>query len=259
MVHVERDQYTEHVKDVKALEAVGISPPTEWTAMHKRLTEYLALDTPVRAKLIDAIGEGKGDIAALRAGAYAEAAVSPQTNRAVIAGVHHKLLAIYAGVAPKNHARLASEFNKLAKEFTTLAGVVDVESDATLMVDAPEDQRQAWIAAPLIAAELDSRLPALRSAVALCGVPTKGEEVLLAMAIDPGPAHRRALWTAWASTGRAGRWSAIVKCGAEIHAGGYDHITPYRHPKPLVHEQQRRDGLVLNVVRDPEDEATAVA
>ena len=101
MVMIERDPYTEHVKNVKALAAVGISPPAEWTAMHQRLTDYLGLNTPVRAQLIDAIGEGKGDIAALRAGAYAEAAVSPQTNKAVVSGVHNKLLQVYAGHGKK--------------------------------------------------------------------------------------------------------------------------------------------------------------
>ena len=43
---VDRDAFTEHVKHVKALEAVGISPPSEWTKVHQRLTDFLRLKRP---------------------------------------------------------------------------------------------------------------------------------------------------------------------------------------------------------------------
>lgn len=263
MVFVEKDMYSEHVKNVKALAAVGISPPAEWTAIHKRLTEYLALDTPVRAQLIDAIGEGKGgDIAALRAGAYAEAAVVPTVNRAVIAGVHARLLQVYAGHARKNYVKLALEFNDAAKEFTTIAGIVNPDIDAASVVGFPEDQRQAWLSAPLVAAELDKRLPALRAAAELCGVSTKAEQFQLAMVVDPAAAHRRRVWEGWASDGRAGRWSGIVKSGAKIHADPLDKVAPYRRPKPLEQKTEHRNGLVVVTTIDPEDvesQATAVA
>ena len=78
---VDRDPFTEFVKNVKTLEAVGISPPPDWTNVHQRLVDFLRLKRPSRDKLIAAIAEGDGDVAALRAQAYAEATVVPATRR----------------------------------------------------------------------------------------------------------------------------------------------------------------------------------
>ena len=165
--------------------------------------------------------------------------------------MHHKLLQLYSGHARKNHQKLAEQFNTAAEELTGIMAIVDVERDATTMVDAPEDQRQAWIAAPLIAAKLDSLLPAIAAAAELAGMSTKDEAVQLALAIDPACAHRRRLWEAWSAKGRTGRWSAILKAGAKIHADQLDRVTAYRHPRPLVHEQEHRDGMVFTSSATP--------
>ena len=140
---VDRDPFAEHVKHVKTIEAVGISPPPDWAKVHVRLTDFLQLKTPTRDRLVDAIVEGDGDVVALRAMAYAETVVQPAVNRSVIAGVHNKLRQIYSGHARKNHQKLAEQFNAAAREFTAAAGIVDADTDATMMVDAPEDQRLA--------------------------------------------------------------------------------------------------------------------
>jgi hypothetical protein len=71
----------ERAKNVKTREAVGISPRPDWTKVHQRLVDFLRLKSPSRDKLIAAIAEGDGDIAALRAHAYAEATVGPLTAR----------------------------------------------------------------------------------------------------------------------------------------------------------------------------------
>jgi hypothetical protein len=89
--------------------------------VHQRLVDFLRLKSPSRDKLIAAIAEGDGDVAALRAQAYAEATVVPMVNRAVIAGVHNKLLQAYSGHVRKNHQKLADQFNTAAKEFAAAA------------------------------------------------------------------------------------------------------------------------------------------
>ena len=63
---VDRDPFDQHVKHVKALEAVGIPPPPDWAKVHVRLNDFLRLKTLARDRLIDAIAEGDGDVVALR-------------------------------------------------------------------------------------------------------------------------------------------------------------------------------------------------
>lgn len=94
----------------------------------------------------------------------------------------------------------------------------------------------------------------LRAAAEAAGMDTRDEAFQLALVIDPGSAHRRRLWEAWASDGRAGRWSAIIAAGAKIHADGLDRVSPYRRPKPLEYKQETRGGLTFNLTIDPEDE-----
>jgi hypothetical protein len=72
----------------------------------------------------------------------------PAINRAVIAGLHNKLVQLYSGHARANHKKLADQFNTAAKEFAAAAAIVDPERDATAMVDEDEARRSAWRSAP---------------------------------------------------------------------------------------------------------------
>lgn len=122
--------------------------------VHQRLVDFLRLKSPSRDKLIAAIAEGDGDGAALRAPAYVEATVVPAIDRAVIAGVHNKLVQLCSGHTRANHKKLADQFNSAAKEFAVAAAIVDPERDATAMVDEDEARRSAWLSAPLVTARL---------------------------------------------------------------------------------------------------------
>ena len=124
---------------------MGISPRPDWTKVYQRLVDLLRLKSPSRDKLIAAIAEGDGDVAALRAQAYAEATVVPAINHAVIAGAHNKLVQLYSGHARANHKKLADQFNSAAKEFAAAAAIADPERDATAMVDEDEASRSAWL------------------------------------------------------------------------------------------------------------------
>ena len=145
---------------------------------------------------------------ALRAQAYAEATIVPPVNRVVVDGVHHKLLQTYSGHARKNHRKLADEFNAAAKEFAAAAAIVDPNTDAIEMVDAPENQRQAWINAPMLAAQPSRSTPALAAAAALGGVDTRRDEAVWPLAVDPAGAH-----TAVASGKRGPRNGGVPDAG----------------------------------------------
>jgi hypothetical protein len=85
--------------------------------VHQRSVDLLRLKSPPRDKPIAAIAEGDGDVAALREQAYAEATVVPAINRAVIAGVHNKIVQLYSGHAGANHKKPEDQFNTAAKKF----------------------------------------------------------------------------------------------------------------------------------------------
>ena len=170
-----------------------------------------------------------------------------------------RLLQVYSGHSRNNHRKLADEFNAAAKDFTAAAAIVSPDAAAVEMVTAPEDQRQAWSATPALAARLDALVPVIAAAAALGGVDTRRDEAVLPLVVDPAGAHRRRVWEAWAAKGRAGRWSAIIACGALVHAGPLDQVTSYRRPKPIEHVRETRDGFVTTRAVDPEDPVVAAA
>jgi hypothetical protein len=81
---------------------------------------------------------------------------------------------------------------------------------------------------------------------------------VLPLVCDPGTAHRRRVWEAWAGQGRTGRWGPLLRLGVVLRAFPADKLgefDPYRQPAPL----QTRDeptgmrGISREVVYDPED------
>jgi hypothetical protein len=82
----------------------------------------------------------------------------------------------------------------------------------------------------------------LRHAAELCGISIGWQAYdggILALVVEPGACSRAELFKAWQTTsGRAGRWAALLKAGAKIRAHPLDDFTPY-HPdddKPKVAE-----------------------
>lgn len=257
----DRDPFTEHTRRVRTLEQAGITPPDEWTKVRQRFDEFLALKTPCRDRLTQAItNPDDADIPVLRAAAFAEATIVPATNHAVKGAVYAKLVEVYSPVARSNYKKVATRFNDAATNFTAAADVVNPETAAEAMVTAPEASRTAWSQAPLHAGRLDALMPALIAAAELCGVSiVKDERMQLPLVVDDRGSHRRRLWEAWNhKDGRCGRWTAILATGAAIKAADLANLHPYALPRPLETSQEHRAGMVFSVVRDPDDTPEAV-
>ena len=62
-----------------AVDATGVDPPAEWTALRGRFNDYLHLESRVAAQLAKAVVSGAGptEIASLRAQALAVATAMP--------------------------------------------------------------------------------------------------------------------------------------------------------------------------------------
>jgi hypothetical protein len=99
------------------------------------------------------------------------------------------------------------------------------------------------------------------AAARLAGAPTVDDESMLeiALTLDTRKLHRRRVWECWSSTGRAGRWVALHKLGAEIRAHCRpERLEPYRAPRPLkMRWVQGVHGGGEKLIIDPEDNPNA--
>jgi hypothetical protein len=251
-----------HAEHVRAVEAAGVTPPPEWTALKERITAFNRMATPCRDHLIDAViaGAPAEDIAKLRAAAFAEPAEPPEVGYAVLHAGYEELCAIYRPHAQANYQKIADKFDKAAAEFSTAAQLVDPDASAESIIVNNEEQRTAWAELPRYAARIDSLIAGLRAAAELTGTSTKRQEAQLALTVDATGLHRRRVWAAWHDTGsRAGRWGALVRLGATIRAATLDGFTEYSLPKPFEEKIERHDGMVVAVTIDPEDAEVAQA
>jgi len=273
------DGFAERRRRVDIVTGAGIAPPPRWVELNQRVNDYLALDADVLVeRLAQAVIDPPKnvDLCSLWVSALA-AQASPQTiatvqNR-VVAAVQKEMIAAYQPVAANNYRTLAEQFDSIAAEFDTCCRVVDVSSSPVSMVTANDESRAAWVEAERLAHRLDSVLEAMCAAAELAGTrldDSNGElgqlwyqgnlddAAVLALAVEPGPLHRRKVWTAWMTTeGRCHRWQALHKLGARIRAADLDDFTPYRRPAAIVHRQEQIVGQPRGTVRmaqiDPED------
>ena len=272
------DRFVHHRKLIAEITDAGVTPPPRWTELNDRLDGYLSLPATAAQRLADAViaPTKNTDVPLLRAIALAEQSATPDrvaaVNRVVIDAIEQQMLDAYAPVALKNYRTLADAFDALAGEFTALVNVVDCEADPRDMMAASEEQRQAWISAELKAAALDGALPPLAAAAQLAGIRLDAPNrhapgwwhsplstgALIALAVHTDGLHRRRVWEAWKSTGRCGRWTALVALGAHIGAAALRDFEPYREPRPLIYRQQQVPGAprgdIENIVIDPEDD-----
>ena len=254
------EQFRDHVAAVGTVAATGVQPPEEWTLLRQRLDGFTALETPMLDRLTKSViqPETGCDIELLRAAAIAEQAppqqIAPVTNR-VVDAVLAELRRSYASVARDNYQAVARIFDSAAKQFTDAATITDVEADSAAMIDKPDKPRKAWLAAESFANQLTRLMPPLAAAAGLAGINgADTDPVLLALAADPGTAHRRRTWEAFLSRdGRCGRWSALHRLGVVIRAASLDGLEPYREPKPLERrEEPVARGVTKTVIHDPE-------
>lgn len=254
----------DHVQTVSALANVGIEPPPAWVELRQRHTDYLALQFPIRGKLVDAILSGTGDIEALRALAAAEgfAQTGTQANAHIEHAVLHRLKELYDG--PAAYRAIVAKFDDAAAHFKDAAAHCDPDADGATLVGTPERKQRAWLNAALHAAELSKLCIPLCAAATLCGCDIHASDAprLLPLCVttaDITGKRRRTLWDAWDSTdGRCGRWSAIQRAGFEIKAlANLDQHTEYRRALPIQRVQEQIPGKPAGTIRwreiDPEE------
>lgn len=255
-----RDPVAAHTSAVDTLAAAGIEPPPGWVELRERMTATPS-DTML-ARYVAAVvdSDPDADLAALRAGALAEATAAPTdvaaVNNAVRAAVARRLRDLYTPVAETSYAQVAALFDAAAAKLAAAIAIVDPDADPAVVVGADNKTRQAWADCSIAAAELDRLLPALQAAAELCGVTTSSREALLALTVDPGALHRRRVWEAWDTTrGRAGRWAALLALGATVRAcPAITALEPYRRPKPMEEHWERTGrGTHKRHIVDPED------
>jgi hypothetical protein len=244
-----RDLFRSHTGAITTLNDAGIHPPTEWTALLERYAHYIDLGDHAADRLAAEIVTPTGaDLVGLRAAALAEqigrsgddAAINERVQGAVL----RQLEAIYQPAARENYKRAAERYNSAGKRFAIAAALVDVEATGENLIAASAGEREAWLTAPALAAELDQALHVVFAAAALCdGVPADvafatgatdldTTEYQIALACDPHGAHRRKTWACFAKTdGRTGRWGALHALGVRIKAAPDPaSVTPYARP-----------------------------
>jgi len=260
------EKFKKHRSLVGVLADAGVPPPARWTELNEQLSTYLDLDDLAAQRLAAAVitPHKNTDLTALRAHALAEQSAPPeraaQVLKLVVFAVLDAMLDVYTPVAQENYRHIADRFNCAAERFVHAANTVDAESDPRDMVVADDAQRQAWLDAEILAAELDQLVPVLVAAAELAGVHiTNNAGPMIAATVATEGMHRRKIWQAWQHTGgRTSRWGALNKLGALIRACDLATFQPYREPRPLIYKQQQAigqpRGIVEQIVIDPEDE-----
>lgn len=226
-----QDPMRDFFNNVDAIVAAGVSLPPEFVALRERLNKFSVIATPCRDRLRDALinPSSDDDLPMLRAAALIETEIEPhKLNGQARHWVFQKLKEINSAIAAGNYAKLAAEFDKIAKAFTAATKTVDVEADAATLISAPERERKTWVEAELLAQQLTEAVPGLQDAALLAGLADVRGDDVLALVADPGDELTgRQTWTAWFSKGRCGRWSALVAAGITLRAAKLDEFKPY--------------------------------
>ena len=269
-----------HRDTVAAVTAAGVEPPARWRELDAALTTYTATEFTAAQRLADQIVRPvkSVDVAALRAMAIAEAMATPGALAAVqgsvVSALHAAMLEAWSVSADNAYRQIADQFNAAADLFVAAAQVADPAAAATDMVAADEPVRQSWLTCAVQSARLDELVLPLCYSAELTGLRITAadeqiaqswwqadvaDEAVIPLVCDPGQLHRRKVWDAYENTtGRTGRWGALVAVGATIRAPlSLDGFERYRRPKPIIHKQRQITGAPLgyieNVALDPED------
>jgi hypothetical protein len=250
-----RDTWPAHTRAVGILQDAGIAPPPEWSAVHQRYIKLIELPDEGLDRLANAVINGTGDWTELRALAMTEelarSAHDANINEQVQQRVLTELVNLYKAAAPRNYKLAAAKFDTAAAALTAAAKHIDLESPGDQLAAASSAARQAWLDAPSLATELGEALHALCAAAALAGAPpdvafvtSSADDITTAehqigLCADPGKAHRRKVWEAWAITGgRTARWGALHKLGVKLRAASDPVTAFYKRPENLVTVQK---------------------
>jgi hypothetical protein len=247
-----RDPWNCHTAAMETLRQAGIEPPAEWSALLCRYADYIELGNHAIDRLIaHLVNPTNGaDLTHLRANALVEevarAGDDSSINGRVQEAVLRQLVASYATVAQRNYETVARRFNDVAKRFADYCRAVNVEGSPEALLAASPAGREAWLGAPSVSVELEETLRVLLAAAALNGArpdvafvtaatDTETQEFQIGLACDPGKAHRRRVWEAWAAKkGRTGRWGALSALGVRLRAAKDPAAAaPYARPEQL--------------------------
>jgi len=262
------DEYTIHTGAVDLIASAGAAIPAEWTALRDRFeNSELNRESAIRRHTSALIaGNPKIDMTALYVAALAEAAAMPPNHAQVInhakVQVTARLREIFADSANGVYGTIATKINDTAAAFTQCANTVDVTADAADLIEASTEIRSAYVTAEIEAQKLNQLLPVLSAAAALCGLDNADTaELQIPLIVDTHMVGRRALWTAWESTGRCGRWPEIVKL-TEIRAADTPNVESYRRPLPLQEkivpvDRWRHQRIVVDPEVELEQKTTA--
>lgn len=229
-----------------------------WSAANSDPTE-----DELQAHILDAIKVGDTQAVDQAMTRYAVAKLDHAHVRGRIArAVLPAMRAAYVETAADNYAGIAKRYDEAAGRLTKCAAVVDITLDADKVVAFDAKQRTAWMDSAVIAKEVDRLLAVLVDAATLAGIRDADSHVgtRIALCSDPGTAHRRRVFEAWASKGRCGKWAALLALGVTLRAATLDGFAPYADPAPIVVRQQSvAMGAGVHGTRqipvDPEDAA----
>ncbi len=241
-----RDAFRCHISAVETRSIAGITPPREWTAVRDSYTRFIELGDHAADRLARAVIGGQADLTQLRAAAVTEALATSEAdatvNTKVQQRVYDQLHSLYAPQAAKNYRLACDRYDAAAKAFTAAATRMDPEAGSDALVHARAAQREAWLAAPTLAAALDDARNVLFAAAALNGA--RGDvafgnvatdqattELQISLACEPGNAHRRKVWAAWnKKEGRTGRWGALAALRVKLRASSTPTPPPHCFP-----------------------------
>ncbi|WP_426118474.1 hypothetical protein [Kocuria sp. LHG3120] len=190
-------------------------------------------------------------LAATNSGTVQDATV----RNAVADIVYNEAHRAYQDVATEAWEAAAAMFNTTAARFTTAASLIDPEAPADQVVRVDNKQRTAWMDAANAAAELDQLTPLVLDAASLAGIPVGPAEREIPLVCNPGDAHRRRVYEAWATTNTNTRkWGALHALGVSIEAPeDLEDVKPYRQPKPMEMRMVHEGYGVRQFEVDPED------
>lgn len=261
---------TTHLHDVDRILALGGTVPQEHHDLRARWIEFLGVEMHGMERLRSAVIEGTGKLEDAYRDAVTENAADGQMRVIIMQNIALAVIAAmrdqYATTAASNYATAADCYNATAKRLTDALAIVNPDAPESTMIGVPRKESDAYLSVPLVVLELDQHLDDLALAARLAGVYTINDETMrLPMAANVSDLHRRRVWEAWrTTTGRGGRWHALVKAGATLKATAtVTDLAPYREPEPVQVTQVRigSNGIrgYKRVETDPEDAEFALA
>ena len=250
---------------VDTVTAAGMPPPDAYGALlarWQRVQHAVVGDRrTMAARLKDAVlsgtGPGSDDLEGLLAAALSERhATASELQAGLLSEVRDQVLGqlrdLYAPVARRHYAVLASRFDSAAQAFTRCAAIIPPDSLPNQVINTKPKTLRAWREAAGYADQLDQLIEPLCAAAELVrpltspsGIGSDRNHFLLPLCADITDVHRRVAWHAWSGlpapqppgvltraqmeapppeplANRCGRWARLISVGAIIRA----------HPNP---------------------------